>query len=318
MPRSAVFVLVGLALMLPIPVRAEGEFKVTLLGTGTPQVRSDRFGPSTLVEVGGQILLFDAGRGVVVRLREAGVPLANVTLFLTHFHSDHTVGIPDLWLTSWLPPPYARRATPFHVIGPVGVRALMTNLERAYARDVTIRIEDEKLPPEGASVWMDEFEHDGVVYTNGGVKVTAFEVDHGPAIKPAYGYRIDYNGRSAVISGDTRYNENVIRYASGVDLLIHEVIAGRHELMSQLPAFQKIVVEHHTTPQDAGKVFSRARPKLAVYTHLVLLSSQRVPEPTRDEIVGQTRETYDGPLEVGEDLMTFSIGDTLSVSRRVH
>ena len=100
---------------------AQSDFKVTLLGTATPAPRTDRFGPSTLVEAGDQKLLFDAGRGVPIRLRQLNVPLGKINvLFITHYHSDHTSGIPDVWLTGWLSPPFGRRTTPFHVIGPVG------------------------------------------------------------------------------------------------------------------------------------------------------------------------------------------------------
>jgi len=295
-------------------VRADSDFKVTLIGTASPQPRPDRFGPSTLVEAGDQKFLIDAGRGVPIRLRQIKVPMGKIdVLFLTHYHSDHTSGIPDLWLTGWLPAPYAQRKTPFHVIGPTGAKALMENLEKAYALDIKIRIEDEKLPPEGIAVKVDEFDKEGVVYEQSGVKVTAFEVNHGDAIKPAVGYRIDYKGRSAVISGDTRYNENIIKYGTGADLLIHEVAMARPALM-QIPAIQRIIA-HHTTPKEAGMVFSKAKPKLAVYTHIVLLSNDQVPEPTLDNLVAETRQTYSGPLEVGEDLTSLEVGDTVTVHR---
>src|SRR5713101_9752543 len=151
-------------------VRADSDFKVTLIGTASPTPRSDRFGPSTLVEAGDQKLLFDAGRGVPIRLRQLNVPLGKINiLFITHYHSDHTSGIPDVWLTGWLPPPFGRRATPFHVIGPVGAKALMSNLEKAYALDIKIRIEDEKLPPQGIATIVEEFDQDGIVYEKNGV-----------------------------------------------------------------------------------------------------------------------------------------------------
>jgi ribonuclease Z len=131
-------------------------------------------------------------------------------------------------------------------------------------------------------------------------------VNHGDLIKPAYGYRIDYQGRSAVLSGDTRFNENVIKYATGVDLLIHEVAAAKPAPLT-IPAFQRIMA-HHTTPRETGTVFTRAHPKLAVYSHIVRLGNATSPEPSLADIVAEARQTYQGPLVVGEDLMTFAIG----------
>jgi len=292
--------------------KADSDFKVTLLGTGTPIPDPNRFGPSTLVEAGNKKLLFDAGRGVPIRVRQLGFRESKIdVVFLTHYHSDHTAGIPDIWLTGWLG---NFRQEPFRLIGPVGAKSLMANLESAYALDIKIRLEDEKLSPGGIATVVEEFEKDGVVYDKDGVKVIAFTVDHGAAIKPAVGYRIEYNGHAVVISGDTRYDQNVIKYGTGVDLLIHEVCIVRPELLSN--PYIKRVVDHHTTPREAGQVFSLAKPKLAVYSHLVFLASDKVPRATVDDIVAGTRETYDGPLQVGVDLMSFEIGDTVIVSQR--
>jgi ribonuclease Z len=188
----------------------------------------------------------------------------------------------------------------------------MSNLEKAYALDVKIRLEDEKLPPEGVATAAEEFDKDGVVYEKNGVKVTAFAVEHGAAIKPAVGYRVDYKGRSVVFSGDTRYDENVVKHATGTDLLIHEVGSARPELLAASVPVQRIIA-HHTTPREAGQVFSRAKPRLAVYAHIVLLSSEKIPEPAIDDVVAETRQTYAGPLIVGEDLMSFEIGEGVTM-----
>ena len=288
---------------------------MTLLGTGVPIPSSERFGPSTLIEAGDHTLLIDAGRGATIRLFQIGVPIGKIdALLLTHFHSDHTVGIPDLWLTGWLSSYFGARQKPFHVIGPTGTRTLMEHLEAAYARDIEIRIEDEKLERKHADVVVTEFAGDGLVYEAGDLRVIAFTVDHGAAIKPAYGYRIEYQNRVAVISGDTRYNENVVKYATGADLLIHEVAMATPELLKQ-PDIQRIV-NHHTSPRDAGLVFSRAQPKLAAYTHLVMLASETVAPPSIEQLITETRMTYSGPLVVGEDLVCFEIDDHVVVRQR--
>ncbi|MGX4803295.1 MBL fold metallo-hydrolase [Bradyrhizobium guangdongense] len=290
------------------------DFRVTLLGTGVPIPRPDRFGPSTLIQAGDHTLLIDAGRGATMRLFQLGVSIGKVdALLLTHFHSDHTVGIPDLWLTGWLSSYFANRRRPFNVIGPVGTARLMHHLEAAYAQDIDIRIEDEKLVREHAAIAVKEFTRDGIVYEAGDLRVIAFAVDHGKAIKPAYGYRIEYQSRVAVISGDTRYNANVVRYGAGADLLVHEVAMARHELLDEV-VIQRIL-NHHTSPQEAGRVFTETKPKLAAFTHLVLLASESVPAPSIDDLIAATRETYSGPLVVGEDLSNFEIGETVSVGR---
>jgi ribonuclease Z len=163
---------------------------------------------------------------------------------------------------------------------------------------------------------VEEFATEGTVYDNDGVRVTAFEVDHGEHIKPAFGYCVDYDGRSVVISGDTRFSENLITHSADVDLIIHEVAAVRPELLADPQV--KRVMEHHTSPQEVGTVFSCARPKLGVYTHLVLLARKEILALTPADLIEQTRETYDGPLEVGEDLMTFDIGrEQVTMQRRL-
>ena len=291
-----------------------GDFRVTLIGSGTPVPNIERFAACTLVEAGGRTLLIDAGRGATMRLRQLDIPLSWVDpLLITHYHSDHVAGLPDLWLTGWLPGAGGGRKTPFRVIAPRGARSLMDGLADAYSLDIRTRLADEKLPPEGIKTVVEEFDRDGIVYEEGGVRVTAFEVDHGDAIKPACGYRFDYGGHSAVVSGDTRYSENLIRHAHGADLLVHEVCHAQDPLLEE-PIMRRVVA-HHTSPRDAGRVFAQVRPKLAAYTHIVLLGNSTVPPPTLDDVVNQTRYTYDGPLVVGEDLMSFEIGSEIKVHR---
>lgn len=280
------------------------DIKVTLLGTGNPRPVLSRFGPSTLVEAGKQKLIFDCGRGVAMRIYQLGIPFDDITgLFLTHLHSDHTVGIPDLWLTGWV----MGRDKPLPVWGPAGTKSMMMYLEKAYAFDIHIRRDvDTKLPGAGAEVNAHDIQQ-GVVYDRDGVKVTAFLVDHGE-IKPAYGYRVDYAGHSVTMSGDTRPNDNLVKFAKGTDVLIHEVIdVDDYENSGSLDTSEqtKKIIGHHTTAEQAGVIFSRVKPKLAVYSHIV--------PPDVPNVIPHTRKTYSGALVVGEDLMTIEIGNKVEV-----
>src|SRR3954468_4941403 len=290
------------------------DFRVTLLGTGVPIPSPERFGPSTLVEAGDQKFLIDAGRGATIRLYQLKVPIGRIDVqLLTHYHSDHVSCLPDVWLTGWLESHFGTRKTPYKVIGPTGAKRLMENLERAYALDIKIRVADEKLPLSGIATNVTEFDRDGLVYEKNGVKVIAFEVDHGDVIKPCYGYRFEYGRVSAVFSSDTRYNQNVIKYGAGADLLVHEVASARPELMKE--AYVQRIIGHHTTPREAGQVFSLTKPKLAAFTHIVQLGSDKIAPPSVDEMLAETREIYAGSLVAGEDLMAFDVGETVSVER---
>ncbi len=286
------------------PVAAD-EFRVTLLGTGSPAPIMKRFGPGVLVQAGGKNLLFDSGRGTTQRLLQSGVQLGKVdALFLTHLHSDHVVGIPDLWLTGWLEASYAQRKGAFVVYGPVGTQGLMDGLALAYDWDIKARIADQGLKPDAIRAEVAEVKP-GVVYDKDGLKVTAIEVDHGEKLKPAFGYRIDHGGRSVTISGDTRFSENLIQHATGTDLLIHQVAAASEALL-KIATF-KVIIAHHTQPEEAGTVFSRVKPKLALYYHFVLLGTPTIPALTEKDVFEMTRKTYAGPLLIGEDLMAFRI-----------
>jgi ribonuclease Z len=267
----------------------------------------NRFGPGTLVDAGGQKFLFDAGRGVLQRLNQVKVRSQDVQgVFLTHLHSDHVVGFPDFWLTGWLTA--GGRDFPLRVWGPGGTMKMMSHLELAFEYDIRIRQYDDRAPPEGVVILAEDI-NEGVVYEKGGVKITAFEVDHTP-VKPAFGYRIDYAGRSVVLSGDTRFNENLIRHAEGVDLLIHEVVSPESfQRAGSSPERAKSVLAHHTTPEQAGEVFARTKPRMAVYSHIVL------PTATEQDLIPATRKTYSGPLELGEDLMVIEVGEKIEVRR---
>jgi len=284
-----------------------------LLGTGNPIPTLDRFGPSALVEAGRERLLIDCGRGATQRLWQLRVPLGAVTaVFLTHLHSDHVIGIPDLWLTGWVGGPAGNRPGPFEIFGPTGTSEMMTNLERAFQADIRFRLA-EGIQRRGLPVVAKDIET-GVIYDKNGVKVTAFEVDHVTA-KPAFGYRIDYIGRSVVFSGDTRQSDNLIEASKGVDVLVHEVAWAPPDLVAKSEPARN-VIGLHTTPRDAGTVFSKVKPRLAVFSHLLLFSTDpKISPPTAADVLQEARKTYPGPLEVGEDLLTINIADEIAVSR---
>jgi ribonuclease Z len=236
------------------------------------------------------------------RLVQAGLPMNAVTkLFLTHLHSDHIVDVPDLMLTPWSAAP--ERKLPLEVWGPDGTRDMMRHLEQAFAFDIHVRRDvDESFSPDGIRVVANEI-REGKVYERNGVTVTAFLVTHG-LVKPSYGYRVDYAGRSVAISGDTSPSDNLVAFCKGVDVLIHEAI-DLDVLRRLVPDQQRVeaIVARHTTPEQAAVVFGRVSPRLAVFSH----------SPGTAAIVEQTKRSYSGRVEMGTDLMVIDIADEVRV-----
>jgi ribonuclease Z len=293
------------------------SIKVTLLGTGAPVPSIDRFGPSILVEAGNQKLLFDCGRGAAQRLWQLKIPLRQINvLFLTHLHSDHVVGIPDVWLTGWIPAVFGRRTSPFQVLGPAGTKDMMENLVKAFSWDINTRNKEKNKPDSGATVAAVDIE-EGYVWEKDGVKVTPFTVRHSDFIDSALGYRIDYQNRSVILSGDTRYSDNLVRFAKGADVVVHEVAAANEDATKNTALVNQIL-GFHTSPEDAGKVFQIVKPKLAVYSHIVLLTSDpAVPPPGINDLIRRTLKAYKGALQVGEDLLTIEIGDRVNIVKYI-
>ncbi|MDP6822145.1 MAG: MBL fold metallo-hydrolase [Dehalococcoidia bacterium] len=281
----------------------DGSMEVTLLGTGSPGYEPNRYGNSTLVRCGDEYLLFDCGRATGIRMAGAGLTPGLVNkLFLTHLHSDHVVGIPDFYITGWhenVNP----RVGPLRVWGPAGTTQMMGHIHQAFEIDEGIRAAGLGIPH---NEYLSSEIEPGVVYEGSGLRVTAFHVDHRPVV-PAFGFKIEYGGRCVVISGDTRPSEAVIEAATNADLLIHEVMVGNRETFPDPERFDH-VMSVHTSPGQAGEIFKRARPGLAAYSHIVFFGDANV-----DDIERQTRETYTGPLHIGEDLTRIHIGDEITV-----
>jgi ribonuclease Z len=283
------------------------NIKVTLLGTGSPPPVINRFGPSILVEAGELKFLFDAGRGTLQRLTQTDVKYKDIQgVFFTHLHSDHVVGFPDLWLTGWLT---GQRLAPLSVWGPKGTKKMVSHLEKAFEFDIKARISDDTGSPVGVVIKAGDIT-EGVAFEKSGVRITAFEVDH-ERVKPAFGYRIDYAGRSVVLSGDTRYSENLIRYSRGVDLLIHEVVSPEALARMKFPAdLAKTIIGYHTTPQQAGEIFSLVKPRMAIFSHIL------PPGAAERDIIPLTKKSYAGAAALGEDLMVIDVGEKIEIKNR--
>jgi ribonuclease Z len=276
-----------------------------LLGTAGPEYFPDRLGISTLVEANGELLLFDVGRGTNQRLYQSRVnPKDIAKIFLTHLHSDHIEGLPDLWMTPWF---LLGRDHGLELWGPEGTEEAVQGMRMMFGHDLKARV-NQFNPIETLAV-RTHIISDGVVYDKNGVKVTAFPVEHADG-NPAFGYRVDWNGRRVVLSGDTTLNENVITRGTGADLIVHNVIAFS-DRVSQLPEMKGVLAKL-TTPEQAAEVFKRAKPKLAVYSHIVTKELQG--KEGEELIIARTRAAgYDGPLLMGVDRMAFEITDSVKV-----
>ena len=267
------------------------DTRVILLGTGTPNPEPDHSGPAVAVVSGDRVYIVDCGPGVVRRAAQAGIRMEQLTrAFITHLHSDHTAGLPDLIFT----PAVTGRLQPFEIYGPPGLRAMTGHIMKAWKQDTDIRLHG--LEPAVAAAYV-VHAHDvqpGVVYRDDAVRVTAIAVEHG-AWKHAYGYRFEAGGKVIVISGDTTYNPRLLEAAKGCDILVHEFYSQKG-WEARTPDWQRYHAAYHTSAPDLGKLAAAAQPKKLVLYHELPMGQP--PE----EVLGEIREHFAGEVIYGKDL----------------
>jgi ribonuclease BN (tRNA processing enzyme) len=319
--RFVVFLLVlaGLSIApdsLAAPVAgpsASDSTTVVLLGTGMPRPNPERAGPATAITVGNRLFLFDAGPSVMRQLAAAGLSFKEFeAVFITHLHSDHTLGYPDLVLTSWV----MGRKMPLRVFGPPGLQNMTDHILAAWSEDIDIRTHGlERDHPGGEQVDVHEIAIPGaadstapaahrtaVVYDSGGVRVTAIPVPHG-SWKHAFGFRIDAPGKSIVLSGDTAYSPLLQEMSAGVDILIHEVYPAAFLKPEPRPngeLWPEYMKTFHTSDVEVGRLAAAARPRRVILHHVVWMGGRAA-----DLVAGVRQGGYAGPVIVGSDLARY-------------
>ena len=293
------FLLLAAVMLLP---KARAQTKpavkeavhIVFLGTGTPRPQHDSQGQSIAVTVNGKGYLVDAGVGVARQANAAGLKMEDLNIaFLTHLHTDHTLGLPDLIFTPWV----MGRTAPLELYGPSGTAAMSESILKAYEQDTNIRVHGlEGGNPTGYKVDPHEIKP-GIVFQDANVKVTAFPVEHG-SWPQAYGYRFEAAGKTIVIAGDTRPSKNVINACNGCDVLIHEVYSGYGGTSQKSPEeWMKYMTAFHTSAAELGILATQARAKALVVTHYVQLGSSN---PT--DMVTTIKKGFAGTVMVAHDL----------------
>ena len=293
----------GLLASLPDPApsgtesSAEGT-QIVFLGTGNPNPDPDHQGPCLAIIVRGQPYLVDCGPGLVRQASAAhakgftGLTMDRLTrAFITHLHSDHTLGLPDLMFT----PAVTGRKERLELVGPAGLADMTRHIEEAWSEDRNVRFHGgEPAEPKAYEVRVHEIQGDGLVYEGANVKVRAFTVSHGKWLH-AYGYRFETPDRVIVVSGDTTYCPNLIENAKGCDVLIHEAYSAEG-LRRRTPDWQAYHSEYHTSGPDVGRIANAVRPKLLLLYHELPFGQ------ANGEILREVQSVYDGDVREAQDL----------------
>jgi ribonuclease BN (tRNA processing enzyme) len=274
--------------------------QIVLLGTGTPNADPDRSGPAVAIVVDDTPYLIDLGPGVVRRAAAAyrdgveGLAVSKLTYaFVTHLHTDHTLGYADFIFTPWV----LERDVPAEVFGPAGLQAMTDHLLAAYDEDIRIRIDGlEPANTEGYKINVHEIEP-GLIHEDERVRVTAFPVRHG-SWEQAFGFRFETPDRTIVISGDTGPSESVVEYCRRCDFLIHEVYS-QAGFERREPVWQTYHSSFHTSSLELGAIAARAQPSTLILYHQLLWGS------TPEELLAEIASVWDGKVVYGRDLDVF-------------
>ncbi len=291
---------------------SDKQFKVLFCGTGSPNRSVHRGQPCTAVVAAGKLFLFDAGEGALAKLKQYQAPTGTLEkIFVTHLHSDHISGIAEVLHNTWL---YGRTSL-IDVLGPPGAGTLVSGFELAFSEDLQERtrvMAAENLSSElafgtGFDIEVPEGK-DTVVYQQDGVVIRAFRVDH-PDWLQAYGYRVDYLGKSLVISGDTTISDGIRKYAANVDVLVHEALneelmryigSKMNQMRGPIPGSRmQLIIDAHTTTLDLANLAAEINARHLVLTHLI----PAIPDvwPAEQYFIAGMQDRYPGTITVARD-----------------
>ena len=294
------FLLVSSSVLYSAP---DNKTRLILLGTGTPNADPNRAGPALAISIGDRSYIVDFGPGIVRQAAALssnhGGPFESLNpknlkvVFLTHLHSDHTTGYPDLILTPWV----LERSDPLKVFGPEGIKNMTTKILEAYKADIDYRIDG--LEPANESGWKVEAVevNEGIIYEDELIEVIAFKVNHG-TWDNAYGYKFITEDKTIVVSGDTAPSKQLIEMSRGVDILVHEVYS-QAGFNRRTEVWKKYHASHHTSTKELAEIANEAQPKLLVLTHILFWGS------TEEEILEEVESSYSGKVSLGQDLSIY-------------
>jgi ribonuclease BN (tRNA processing enzyme) len=303
--RSFVAASAALAASLMLPrayAQDRAKTRLILLGTaGGPRPKPPRSAPAQAIIINNVLYVIDAGDGVARQLTIAGVPLQSLRhVFLTHHHSDHNAGYGNLLLLAWA----SGLRTRVDTWGPPPIARMTEQFMQLNATDIDIRIADEGRVPLLPLIHAHEYSEGGVVMSDENVKVTCALVDH-PPLRPAFAYRFDSADRSIVISGDTNRSDNLVKLATGADVLVHEAmyVPGVDRVVGHIDnadRLKKHIIDSHTSVEDCGRIAAAAGVKTLVLSHLIPSDD---PEVTDQVFIDTARPYFKGEIIVAKDLL---------------
>lgn len=283
-------------ILICIALSAMTQTKLVMLGTGTPFADPERSGPSLAIVVNDQSYIVDCGPGVVRRASSLSKTYPALAakelkrLFITHLHTDHTVGYPDMIFT----PAVLDRNAPLNVYGPKGLKSMTNHILKAYKEDIVVRVKGLEMGNADAyKVNVIEVKP-GLIYQDELVKVHAFNVSHG-SWKHAFGYRFETPDKVIVVSGDATYSQSLVENAKNCDILVHEIFS-QSGLDKREERWKRYHSTFHTSPSQLAEIANQVKPKLLVLTHLLFFGE------SKETLLEEVKKKYKGPVALATDL----------------
>ena len=291
-----------LLFLIIFSINSLSDTKLIILGSGTPNPDPERYGSGYAIVVNDSAYIIDFGPGIVRRISAMSptwggdfpsMELQKINIaFLTHIHSDHSAALADLILTPWI----MGRDEPLKLYGPPGLKSMSENITEAYIDDINYRLYGSQPANKlGFTTKVTEISKDGIIYKDDNVEVTAFKNSHGD-FENSFGFLFITKDKKILLSGDTGISENLKKYGTNLDILVHEVFSSE-TFVNKTKEWQIYHQSHHTSSIDLGIIADELKPKKLVLSHILYWGA------TDESLLNDIRQNFDGPTLIAKDLM---------------